>query len=93
MEGINGEKSPYMSGEIINNRMVNGDSSRFCLDATFGLMLSISACPALCVHFPLSTNCITVDAHILLLVEQLNTYQKEKKLNLFCKAHFSCQNI
>lgn len=43
---------------------------------TFVLMLSISACPALYVHFPLSTNCITVDAHILLLVEQLNKHQK-----------------
>lgn len=76
MEGINGEKSPYTSGGNISNRMVSGDSSRPCLDATFGLMLSISACPALCVLSPLSTNCITVDAHILLLVEQLNTYQK-----------------
>ena len=47
MEGINGEKPPYTSGGNINNRMVSGDSSRPCLGATFGLMLSISACPAL----------------------------------------------
>lgn len=76
MEGISGEKSPYMSGENISNRrsmMIHPDP---VLMLTFVLMLSISACPALYVHFPLSTNCITVDVHILLLVGQLNKHQK-----------------
>lgn len=92
-EGINGEKSPYMSERSSITEWSMVIHPRFCLDATFGLMLSISACLALCVHFPLSTNWHYGGCPHIITCRTTEHISEREKLNLFCKAHFSCQNI